>query len=188
MSIRCGLLLTWPPHFFWSVSLLKIEKIFLLCFAVLSANEVADEMLAKIDTSQSFVLVLCGLSGTGKGTTVEVLKKKLAGKKKKVTTWSNGNIFRSVTYLAATYCIQNDRHNFDPDFCLTPGNLRNFMSMMSFAKQVRNRLMMSASVGMQCKLPTYVVKNAAHTKSPPPGRKTASSIPGSMDWGSICSL
>lgn len=48
------------------------------------------------------VLVLVGLSGTGKGTTVDILKKKLPN----TTSWSNGNVFRSLTLLAATFCTQ----------------------------------------------------------------------------------
>lgn len=43
------------------------------------------------------VIVLCGLSGTGKGTTVAVLKQMLPN----AQTWSNGNIFRSITLLCA---------------------------------------------------------------------------------------
>lgn len=100
-----------------------------------SADEVAATMLSHIDTSNAFVLVLCGLSGTGKGTTVEVLKKRLAEQGHKVTTWSNGNIFRSMTYLAATYCLQNGKTDFDPDFSLTPELLQSFLGMLSFGKQ-----------------------------------------------------
>ena len=43
--------------------------------------------------SQGCVLVLQGLSGTGKGTTVG----KLANMLPKAVTWSNGNVFRSLT-------------------------------------------------------------------------------------------
>ena len=46
------------------------------------------------------VRVLQGLSGTGKGTTVDKLKAKLP----KAVAWSNGNVFRSLTLLAVTRC------------------------------------------------------------------------------------
>ena len=45
-------------------------------------------------------MILVGLSGTGKGTTVELLKKKLP----KAITWSNGNVFRALTLLVVTHC------------------------------------------------------------------------------------
>ena len=51
-------------------------------------------------------------------------------------TWSNGNIFRSVTLLAATYCEQNqkDGEEFDITKALTKENLESFMNMLSFGK------------------------------------------------------
>lgn len=64
-----------------------------------SADQVADEIFSKLPAPEegaASVLILQGLSGTGKGTTVSKLKAKLP----KVITWSNGNVFRSVTYLA----------------------------------------------------------------------------------------
>jgi cytidylate kinase len=82
------------------------------------------------------VIVLCGLSGTGKGTTVSILSHKLeADEGKKVVTWSNGNIFRSVTLLAVTWCEQqSDIDGFDKDKALTKENLQSFMRMLSFGK------------------------------------------------------
>lgn len=53
---------------------------------------------------------------------------------KQVVTWSNGNIFRSVTYLAATWCEQNGCDDFDADKALTKENLASFMAMLSFDK------------------------------------------------------
>ncbi|GMI55077.1 hypothetical protein ScalyP_jg9633 [Parmales sp. scaly parma] len=100
-----------------------------------SASFVANEMLSSIPLEKSFVLVLCGLSGTGKGTTVAQLKSVLTQKHgKKVTTWSNGNIFRSVTYLAAMYCLKNGKKDFDASFCLTPKLLKGFLGMLSFGQ------------------------------------------------------
>jgi hypothetical protein len=37
----------------------------------------------------------------------------------KVVSWSNGNIFRSVTLLAATWCELNGLSEFDPDKALS---------------------------------------------------------------------
>ena len=47
------------------------------------------------------------------------------------TTWSNGNIFRSLTLLAATYCEQNGVAIKD---ALTPENLAAWMAMLSFGQ------------------------------------------------------
>jgi hypothetical protein len=98
--------------------------------------EVADEILKYIEKGESSVIVLCGLSGTGKGTTVAKLRQKLIDEQKKeVVTWSNGNIFRSVTLLAVTWCEQNCPDGaFDKDKALTKENLQSFMSMLSFGK------------------------------------------------------
>ena len=46
------------------------------------------------------VVVLQGQSGTGKGTTTATLLEKLPNS----VSWSNGNVFRSLTLLAATHC------------------------------------------------------------------------------------
>jgi len=47
-------------------------------------------------------------------------------------TWSNGNIFRSVTLLAATWCEQNNVTDIQQ--ALTKENLASFMTMLSFGK------------------------------------------------------
>jgi cytidylate kinase len=110
---------------------------------------------------RGYVIVLVGLSGTGKGTTVSELVQKLQHTGHQVVTWSNGNIFRSVTLLATTWWEQEQeqqsRHGtttttddassggsgavlvsssspFDPDIVLTKTNLEWFMSMLSFQK------------------------------------------------------
>ena len=49
-------------------------------------------------------------------------------------TWSNGNIFRSLTLLAVTWCELFNLPDFDPDAALTPSNLAGFMKMMKFDK------------------------------------------------------
>jgi len=70
-----------------------------------SADEVADTILGGCDVNKGCVIVLCGLSGTGKGTTV----KKIRDKVKNSLTWSNGNVFRSLTLLTKAYADKNDK-------------------------------------------------------------------------------
>jgi hypothetical protein len=56
---------------------------------------------------------------------------------KRVVCWSNGNVFRSVTLLAVTWCeIQDDCADgkFDPERALTKENLASFMGMLEFGK------------------------------------------------------
>jgi len=99
---------------------------------------VADEILGTVRKSGTGggVVVLCGLSGTGKGTTVVTLREKLENEdKKQVVCWSNGNIFRSVTLLAVTWCEQQDDcDGFDPVKALTKDNLASFVGMLEFGK------------------------------------------------------
>jgi len=94
-----------------------------------TADAVADEMLAIIGEAAKTgcVITLQGLSGTGKGTTVATLKNKIPG----ATTWSNGNIFRSLTLLAATWAEQNEA---ELSAALTPENLDSFVKMLTFGK------------------------------------------------------
>eukprot|EP00580_Thalassiosira_gravida_P004872 CAMPEP_0201651114 /NCGR_PEP_ID=MMETSP0493-20130528/42464_1 /ASSEMBLY_ACC=CAM_ASM_000838 /TAXON_ID=420259 /ORGANISM="Thalassiosira gravida, Strain GMp14c1" /LENGTH=339 /DNA_ID=CAMNT_0048127387 /DNA_START=351 /DNA_END=1370 /DNA_ORIENTATION=- len=109
-----------------------------------SPEDVADEILGTVrkggdgdgGSGGGGVVVLCGLSGTGKGTTVAKLKEKLEKEdKKRVVCWSNGNIFRSVTLLAVTWCEQQeDCDGFDPSKALTKENLASFMGMLEFGK------------------------------------------------------
>ena len=99
-----------------------------------SPNQVSDMILDKVNenkTSEGSVIVLCGLSGTGKGTTVAKLSDKLSSDRQ-VVCWSNGNIFRSVTLLAATWCEQHQVDNIEE--ALTKENLASFMQMLSFDK------------------------------------------------------
>jgi hypothetical protein len=110
-------------------------------------DEVADQILADVTAgigaeassstaSAGSVIVLVGLSGTGKGTTVTNLIQKLQEQEgKQVVSWSNGNIFRSLTLLAATWCEQQaGMDSFDADKALTKQNLASFMKMLSFGK------------------------------------------------------
>lgn len=61
----------------------------------LTAQEVTNKIVQALPSRQGNVIILQGLSGTGKGTTVNKLKDVLP----RCVTWSNGNIFRSYTYL-----------------------------------------------------------------------------------------
>ena len=90
-----------------------------------------------------YVIVLVGLSGTGKGTTVTQLVTKLQQQEYNVITWSNGNIFRCVTLLATTYWEGLQKENyvdtssdepFNKDSVLTKENIEMFMNMISFEK------------------------------------------------------
>jgi len=67
---------------------------------------------------------------------VATLQEKLIDEdKKQVVCWSNGNVFRSVTLLAVTWCEQQDDCNgFDPARALTKENLTSFMQMLEFGK------------------------------------------------------
>jgi hypothetical protein len=67
---------------------------------------------------------------------VATLQEKLIDEdKKQVVCWSNGNVFRSVTLLAVTWCEQqNDCNGFDPARALTKENLTSFMQMLEFGK------------------------------------------------------
>jgi cytidylate kinase len=93
-----------------------------------TADAVADEIIAEVgaDATSVGVIVLCGLSGTGKGTTVAKLVEKLP----KTVAWSNGNIFRSVAMLCSLHCKQNST-DFD-EGVLTPENLANWVAMLHF--------------------------------------------------------
>lgn len=94
-----------------------------------SADKVADEIIAKLGDapSKGCVLVLQGLSGTGKGTTVAKLKEKLP----KAQTWSNGNVFRSLTLLAVTWA---EKEGKTLEEALTPEKLKEFCGMLEFNK------------------------------------------------------
>ncbi|CAK9069380.1 unnamed protein product [Durusdinium trenchii] len=95
----------------------------------ISADKVADEIVASLGDapSKGCVMTLQGLSGTGKGTTVEKLKEKLPN----AQTWSNGNLFRSLTLLAVTSAEQKGCELKD---VLTAEELDSFCKMLEFGK------------------------------------------------------
>jgi cytidylate kinase len=66
----------------------------------------------------------------GKGTTVSKLKETFPN----AVTWSNGNIFRSITLLAVTWCDLFNLPEFAPESALSDANIKGFMSMISFGK------------------------------------------------------
>ena len=65
-------------------------------------DTVCSVMISKLGDAPSdgCVMVLSGLSGTGKGTTVAALQAALP----RAVTWSNGNVFRALTFLALEHC------------------------------------------------------------------------------------
>jgi len=92
-----------------------------------TADMVADEIILALGDapSKGCVMTLQGLSGTGKGTTVAKLKEKLAN----AQTWSNGNLFRSLTLLAMTAAEQRGCKLQD---VLTAKDLDAFVNMLEF--------------------------------------------------------
>jgi cytidylate kinase len=97
-------------------------------------TQVASVIFKQIGTTPS-VVVLCGLSGTGKGTTTTELVAMLQAHQCRVVTWSNGNVFRAVTLLAATWCQQHNKHMKE---ALTKENIQLFMQCLTFGKFKRN--------------------------------------------------
>ena len=120
LAVKKGVLPAEPP----------VEPIFKIDVFGKSADAVAGEIITKLGDapSQGCVLVLQGLSGTGKGTTVEKLKAKLP----KAVTWSNGNVFRSLTLLAVTRC-EADGKEFGEDV-LTAEFLQGCIECLTFGK------------------------------------------------------
>ena len=91
-------------------------------------DDITEEIISQLPAGQGSVIVLVGLSGTGKGTTVARLSAQLP----KAVTWSNGNVFRSLTLLAVRWCEAQGLETFDAALALTPERLASFMSMLSF--------------------------------------------------------
>jgi hypothetical protein len=107
------------------------------------------------------VIVLCGLSGTGKGTTVDKLKEKLPN----CVTWSNGNVFRSLTLLAATWCEQQGFKAFNAGKALTTSNLAKFMGMLEFGKFGGSN---SFDIKIRCLTRAAIPPYRHHPPLPPP--------------------
>lgn len=96
-----------------------------------SADDVALEIVGALGDApgKGCVLVLQGLSGTGKGTTVSKLQRLLPN----ASAWSNGNIFRALTLLAVTYCESRGLPEFTPEV-LTPTLLQELIGCLHFEK------------------------------------------------------
>ncbi|CAE7247123.1 hypothetical protein AK812_SmicGene4990 [Symbiodinium microadriaticum] len=107
----------------------KVEPITKISVSGKTANQVADEIIAALGDapSKGCVMTLQGLSGTGKGTTVDKLREKLPN----AQTWSNGNLFRSITLLAVTHAEQKGCELKD---VLTPSDLATFCGMLEFGR------------------------------------------------------
>jgi cytidylate kinase len=94
-----------------------------------STDEITAEIIARLPAGEGAVIVLVGLSGTGKGTTVSRLSTQLPN----AVTWSNGNVFRSLTLLAVKWCEQQGLPALDASR-LTPELLAELMGMLSFGR------------------------------------------------------
>ncbi|KAJ1633597.1 hypothetical protein T492DRAFT_590157 [Pavlovales sp. CCMP2436] len=102
-----------------------------------SASEVAELIVDVLGESAASgcVLVLQGLSGTGKGTTVDRVKSMLPN----AVTWSNGNVFRALTLLATKRCAElgletNADGKYDMSTVLTPTVLAECVGSLEFGK------------------------------------------------------
>lgn len=90
-----------------------------------SVDEVAGFIIERLGDAplRGCLVVLHGLSGTGKSTTIASLRDKLPN----AVAWSNGNVYRSLTLLAVTYMEQN---NCEFEDALRPETLATFCSML----------------------------------------------------------
>lgn len=95
-----------------------------------SADDVALDIVGALGDAPGTgcVLVLQGLSGTGKGTTVAKLQRLLPN----ASAWSNGNIFRAITLLAVTYC-ETHGLTFSADV-LSPNLLAELVGCLHFER------------------------------------------------------
>ncbi|CAJ1343912.1 unnamed protein product [Effrenium voratum] len=107
----------------------EVEPITKISVSGKTPDQVADEIIKSLGDapSKGCIMTLQGLSGTGKGTTVDKLKEKLPNSQ----TWSNGNLFRSITLLAVTCAEQKGCELRD---VLTPSDLDTFCKMLEFGK------------------------------------------------------
>lgn len=96
-----------------------------------SADVVAQEILTSVGDeaiNSGCVIVIVGLSGTGKGTTVSKINAQL----EKSLTWSNGNVFRSLTKLTAAYAKKEGKTV--AQLVQEEGVLADLMKHLSFAE------------------------------------------------------
>merc|ERR1719478_1774056 len=119
MAVAKGVVPAEPP----------VEPVCTIDVLGMSADAVAARIVKELGDApnKGCVLILQGLSGTGKGTTVAKLKEKLP----KAQTWSNGNIFRSITLLAVTWA---EKEGKTLDDAMAPEKLKEFCAMLEFNK------------------------------------------------------
>ena len=117
-----------------------------------SADAVADIIQRKLPKEGGFVVALVGLSGTGKGTTVA----KLLGRNPHAVAWSNGNIFRALTLLASTYCVQQGK-DFSEEV-LTPANIASWMGMLALEERDGKHELRLRGLGMD-----FFLRDVANT-------------------------
>jgi hypothetical protein len=140
----------------------QVEPIIKVNVTGRSPDSIAEEIKSKLGDapSKGCSLTIQGLSGLGKGTTVDKLKTILP----KAQTWSNGDIFRSITLLATRFAIQEKfseeerekfkdiivdlkgegelkqefdariKELFTPENVLTKENIASFFGMLDFGK------------------------------------------------------
>merc|ERR1719478_628460 len=119
MAVAKGVVPAEPP----------VEPVCTIDVLGMSADAVAARIVKELGDApnKGCVLVLQGLSGTGKGTTVAKLKEKLPN----AQTWSNGNIFRAITLLAVTWSEKEGKTLED---AMAPDKLKEFCAMLEFNK------------------------------------------------------
>lgn len=120
MAVEKGVLSANPP----------VEPLTTIDVLGKSAEQVTDVIIKKLGDApqKGCVFILQGLSGTGKGTTVAKLQSILP----KAVSWSNGNVFRSLTLLAVTKCEQAGIAFGEA--ALTPKLLGECMTYLKFGK------------------------------------------------------
>lgn len=93
-----------------------------------SPEQVTDSIITDLgeEVNKGCVIVLVGLSGTGKGTTVSKLSERLPN----CVTWSNGNIFRAFTLLACTKAGQENIPLNSP--ALSKESIAEYSKMITF--------------------------------------------------------
>lgn len=87
------------------------------------AKEILEVNIGEAKCKSGCVVVLVGLSGTGKGTTVSKMREQLAAKNCVAVTWSNGNAFRCLTLLAC----EKAGSDSDVSTILSPENLSSWI-------------------------------------------------------------
>lgn len=121
LSVSRGVLSADPP----------VEPVKKISVTGKTADQVSDEIISHCgvtDDSTGRVIIITGLSGTGKGTTTA----KLAAKLPRSMTWSNGNMFRCLTALADA-ARPSDCGDLTPEF-LCESNVSSWMKCIDFVR------------------------------------------------------